>query len=854
MTNTNSGTGGNINISRINDSNHLIRRRISALLSEAVNKPLVTVCAGAGYGKTRAVSDFVRQQKNPVIWMQFSELDNIVSRFWESFTDAIAQLDVSLGKECRKLGFPDTKDKATQVFSFIHRNITNRPCLIVIDDFHLAREPVLLRFIERLMNELPADRTTILICRELPGINIEVRRTNGLVSDISETDLIFTENELSEYFKQQGLPPDSHLIHKILNDTKGWTFAVNLVAQSLKRFPNYFGYVEHAVKKNIFRLMESENWDTSSERLKRFITRLSLVNHLSAELVEIIAGSDEGLMDELRQQSAYIRFDSHGSAYLIHHLYLDFLHTKQNVLTEAEKRETYKAAADWCFDNDYMVDALAYYEKIGDYEAIASIIAEAPSHFLAGVAQLLKGIFERAPQEAFDRIDLLAPTHVRLIACIAPLWKAVELMEYYEKRFDALPENDPFRKRTMGAIYYIWGLARLALSTRDDRYDFDQYFAKMYDCLGDSPIDLCRNNHTVGPWASPVGSARAGAMEECIEAMTRSVSYIQQSYRDWMAGEDDLARGEFLFYQDNLPAAELFIVKALNRARKAGQHDVKHRALFYIIRIAVLQSDPAKAVQALKDMETQLNETEYYNRFYTYDVALGWYYYILRDPSMFPDWLKEEFAFCPDPIFLSNFGNQIRARHQYLLRNYPPLLDYISELKQGDSILYGRIEMLAMEACVHYQMKNKELAWSVLREAYEAAASNDILMPFIELGKDMRTLVMAALRNQPNGPAPIPGIPRAWLEKVRYKATSYAKSQSALIAEHKNNSDGNEELTAREHDILRDLYNGLSPAQIKDKRSISINTVRMNMKNIYEKLNVHRVTDLVRVVAEQKLV
>ena len=41
---------------------HLIRPRVNELLSKAIEKPLVIVCAGAGYGKTRAVYDFTKKK------------------------------------------------------------------------------------------------------------------------------------------------------------------------------------------------------------------------------------------------------------------------------------------------------------------------------------------------------------------------------------------------------------------------------------------------------------------------------------------------------------------------------------------------------------------------------------------------------------------------------------------------------------------------------------------------------------------------------------------------------------------------------------------------------------------------
>jgi len=119
-------------------------------------------------------------------------------------------------------------------------------------------------------------------------------------------------------------------------------------------------------------------------------------------------------------------------------------------------------------------------------------------------------------------------------------------------------------------------------------------------------------------------------------------------------------------------------------------------------------------------------------------------------------------------------------------------------------------------------------------------------MPFIELGKDMRTVAMAALQ------APDCGVPRPWLEMIRVRASAYAKNQSLLISESKRNH--GESLTAREQEILTDLYNGLSRSEIAARRDLSVNTVRAAVKSIYEKLNAHKISDVIRIAVEQGLV
>ena len=838
-------------------ANYLIRPRINALLADALKNPLVIVCAGMGCGKTRAVADFTLRYGLNTVWLQLTESDNVSSCFWENYTNAVAKLSKPLAQELTGLGFPDTEDKINQFMSVIDRYLSPyQNVLLVIDDLHIIKNPPVIRFLEYLICNLPPKRSLILICREFPQINIAKLKSKGHIPVIGEEELNFTESEISQYMRQTGLTVESRSLREIFKDTSGWAFYVDLIAWSLRKAPGYVGYVQNVMKHNISKLMEKEMWEAVSERLRRFWVRLSLVDNLPAELVAEFAAGDESLLSELNKESAYIRFDSYTGAYRIHHLFLDFLRTKQSILTYEEMCETYKKTADWCKQNDFKVCAMKQYANIGDYESVVSVLSEFTSPMPPDVAHCLLEVIDRISPETFDRVAMFAVAHVNALICLGRWDEAIELMAYYEAKFMRLPENDVLRNLTLSGIYYSWGKIRALMCTSDERYDSDIYYCKMLDCMIRNPLDSSlQNDCPFGLWLNMAGSSKKGAPEEYIESLSRIKDYSYRqlkglNLKGTLPDLDDFCRGELLFYQGGIQTAEPIIIRMLERAREERQLSAEYLALLYIGRIAVFQGDCAKAAKSIKDMEARLDEQEYSRRFINYEMALGWYYCVLRQPGMIPDWLKKNFAPYSHAYFIENCGNQIKARYCYLTKNYMPLLKYIGEMKQREAILYGRVEMLAMESCIRYLMQDKTAAFAALEEAYETASPNNIMMPFIELGKDMRTLTSAALRNLNSG------IPKLWLEAVNRKSSLYAKHQSMLISNYEktNGIKSEAKLSPRETEVLQDLYRGLSRLEIAAKQNLSINTINLNINKIYKKLNAHSVADVIRISAEQNLI
>jgi LuxR family maltose regulon positive regulatory protein len=825
---------------------------LNELLLKAVRYPLVVVCAGAGYGKTTAVSDFIKKYEAAKVWIQLSDRDNVGSRFWENFKNSLKKDNLAAANAFFEIGFPDDEEKLRRYRNKARDSFVEGKKVFVIDDFHCIEDPAVLRFMdENFINNIPPETTIFLISRSMVRANTAGMISRNRVFNVSESDLRFTENELAQYFHRMDISYKKENLYEIMQDTEGWAFAINLIARSYQRAPGYSGYVRNAMKQNIFQFLETEIWPEIPERLRDFLVQLSLIGHLSVDLIEKLAENDKDLVGELVKQSAYVRVDSNIGAYIIHPLFLEFLRKKHYSLSEKQKRKVYEISGKWCASNNFKVDAISYFKEANLFQEIVTILDGYSVQMPLDIAQFAAPILDKAPEDTFDRVEYLAEMHLRTHLCQGHWEKSLELLKFYETKFLKLPEDDIVRNRTLAQLYDCWTYILALISTKKDIYDFGIYIEKANKCASALEDPGKFGPYYPGAWSNYAGTSRKGSVDEFAAAVIKiGKSMTREFYKIKLMGQLELIQGELGFYRGDINSALTLLTLSAKEARAGNQFSFLNKALFYTLRIAVSQGNFTLAEQALKDIKAQQDKKAYIYRFIDYDIALSWYYCFLGMPEKMSEWLQEDFSPYIHAAFIENLGNQIKARFCYATRNFAPLLAYIGEMKGRESILFGRVEMLVMEACVHYLMKDREKAFDSLRNAYDNAHPNGIVMPFIEMGKDMRTLASAYLKTADNS------IPKPWLEDIGRKSASYAKRRSNVIAEYvqAHRLTSGITITPRETDILKDLSQSLSRAEIASNRGLSINTVKMVINSLYSKLGAENVADVIRIATERKMI
>ncbi|MDR1062222.1 MAG: LuxR C-terminal-related transcriptional regulator [Clostridiales bacterium] len=836
----------------------LPRPQIRRLLDTAVKQPLVLVVAGAGYGKTCAVSEFLREHKSSQIWMQMSEFDNLLERFWTNLTNAISLGNKRLAAKLASAGFPKTERQHARFLDTIKAELTpRRKYIVVLDDFHLVREKAISQFVERFVTARCANVTAILISRAEPDINLIALGEKGLSAQIGESDLRFDREEVAQYFRLIGITLPPKAVSKIYADIGGWAFAVNLIALSLKSGEPREDYAFAAVKLNIFRLIEKEVFSVSSARLQKLLIRLSLIEHLPLELLRELAG-DERLADEICGISSFIRYDTYADAYRVHHLFLEYLRSKQDLLTDAEKRETYQKAAAWCDAHGSKTDAVAYYERAGDYAGLASaayaLIRMTPSH----VAEFLLDVLGRIPEAALWENPELHIIKNKALQSLARFDEASSQARAIIDACESLPATR-INCWLLSECYFNLGFIGLYTALYSNVRDYTFYFEsgyRFYEASGRLTKGP-RERASVSAYVGRVGyPAQNGGLDQASEIFASYVDNTIRAKDGMMHGMVDLSFCETAYFKAEIKKAERLAYQAVSKARQAEQFQIENRALFFLLRISLHSGNADKTRQLLREMEAQLKNEQFLNGYTLNDIVTGWFYAQIRQIGKVAGWLKSSFEKSDLNSLLYGLENLVRAKCFLVEKKYHAVLATLDgqDAQYGlEAFLIGRLEVAALRAVCQYHIDDRKGSLRTLESAYAISRSDELDMPFIELGKDMRTLTSAAMKERDCA------IPQAWLEKINRKSSAYAKNLSQVILEYQNqnslNGSGSASvLTKRELDILTDLCHGLSKAEIASNRNISANTVKMVVQMIFSKLGAQNTANAIWIAASRQLI
>ncbi|MDR2634161.1 MAG: LuxR C-terminal-related transcriptional regulator [Treponema sp.] len=826
---------------------YLERSRMHQLLEQAVQNPLVTVVAGAGYGKTYAVYSFAQTQRYHTVWMQLSERDNNQERFWENFIQAMTFINTERAAQLRAIGFPETKRQFDWCISSIDGGrLSHKKYMFVYDDFHLLREKAVLEFLEHFFNIPFPNITFVIISRIKPAINTVNFFAHRLLAQITEEDLRFSPEEMIDYFQRQGitLPPEAAM--DLYQDTEGWIFALQLAGLSLKEGNKVADYGRASMRADMFTLIDERIFSSISQDLQKYLITLSLIEHWPLSLLTELA-PDQNLIQEMERIGSFIRYDIYLNAYRIHHLLLEYLHRHQQRLSEHEKQGVYTKAAQWCAANNLKIDAISYYEKARSYTELLQLVYTFPLALSDHVAEFLLPILDRAPPEVYAQNATAYILYTRILFILGKFEACTQKLTEIIQHFESLPPSQ-FNYRVLYGCYNNLGFVGLISCLYTHRYDFAPHFEKghYYYILSGHELHGPVTIMNLGSYACWFGSTEKADLEQYLQAVSATVSDLSTSMNGCAYGMEDLIRAELAYFKGDIPNAERFVYQALYKAQSRKQYEIETRAIFYLLRIHIYRGHYDTIQELFKRLEAQREIREYGNRYTLLDIVSGWFYIQIGQQDRTARWLTEDLEEGDAHSLMYAMEILVQAKYYLAGKNYSRVLDTLYKQRGSyglECFLFGKIERAILEAICRYHTGALVEAIRCLEDAYRLALPHALNMPFIEQGLHMGLLIGAAMKVSWSS------IPRDWLEKIRRYASAYGKQLISVAAQYQHTNAGPlpEALSPREQGVLLSLSQGLTREQIARDAALSLNTIKNTISCLYRKLGAVNRADAIRI-------
>jgi LuxR family maltose regulon positive regulatory protein len=356
------------------------RSQLIERLARGDPRPIISVVAPAGYGKTTLLSQWAAHNGQAFAWVSADEPDNDPKVLLTYVAQALDEVEPIDHRVFAALASPGSSVPGSVVprLGAAFSSMTP-PVVLVLDDVHVLHDRECQDALSVLAEHVPPGSRLVLAGREEPPLRIARLRAEGRLLEIGPDDLAFTLGEAASLLRDAGVALGEDDVAALHRQTEGWAAGLYLAALYLREGHPLasavvsFGGDDRLVSE----YMESEFLALVSPRQRAFLTRTAALKRMSGPLCEAVLeepGSAVVLADLARSNLLLVPLDRRAEWYRYHHLFRDML------LAQLHRREPgllpvlRHRAADWCLRNGSPEEALEYSMAAGDTDMTAGLV------------------------------------------------------------------------------------------------------------------------------------------------------------------------------------------------------------------------------------------------------------------------------------------------------------------------------------------------------------------------------------------------------------------------------------------------------------------------------------------------
>ncbi|CAL9636862.1 HTH-type transcriptional regulator MalT [Streptomyces sp. enrichment culture] len=381
MRSTDGGRSAAERISRVGADGVVPRPALCERLSAAGR--VTVISAPAGSGKTVLVRSWTERasMSGRVAWTAVGPDEHEPRRFWLSVLDAIRS--TLPGSALVK---PLTTAPDLDGWDIVERLLTDLAPLtdrvwLVIDDVHELASAEARRQLGLLVARAPSAVRFVLVTRRDVRLGLHRLRLDGELTEIRTADLRFTPEEARELLGAAGARLPKPALTLLYDRTEGWAAGLRLAALSLAGHPDPEGFAAEfsGSERTVAEYLLAEVLERQTGPVRGLLLRTSVLERVNGELADLLTGGSgsEGVLQDLERANAFvIGLDASRSWFRYHRLFADLLRLELRRTAPGELATLHRTAARWLAGHGYPVAAIRHAQAAGDWHPAARLLAD----------------------------------------------------------------------------------------------------------------------------------------------------------------------------------------------------------------------------------------------------------------------------------------------------------------------------------------------------------------------------------------------------------------------------------------------------------------------------------------------
>jgi LuxR family maltose regulon positive regulatory protein len=872
-----------------NLSSDLVNRdRLIELLRGSQEVPLTLVSAPAGYGKSVLVSQWLDQYEGLSFWLSLDKADSSLRRF---SAHLISNFQLQLPDHFQTTGkllhstdqIPVTALSACLLNDLLR---LDRPCTLVLDDYHVLRaDSSVHELLGAFLEHPPPTAHIILVTRNDPPLELIRYRAANVLLEVREFDLCFDSAESSRLISNlTGTVPSNEALINLDKQLEGWAAGLRLTSLVLNKTEDPDAFLK-SIRGGIPAIQEyllSEVVAGLDSNLREVVLKSSLLDRFCEELVAYVCEFSSGtppsgagaikLIDLIRHENLFIiSLDNGGRWYRYHHLFQYLLQSELSSVADTDIiAECHLRASQW-FESRNLPDEAVKHAKLAGDEDYAAGIIERNSYELLEIdqwyvldewlCQLSTEVVKKRPklllmkawtasyQQQLERaqefIELIPPLlekqqrgdefwgEVDLFRGIQSFWNGnfEESIRRLTRAQDRIPES---KAHAIAEVDLYLGIVTYMDGRKDDAVRMMDHQMRRYGVQ-----HLARRFATLA-----FVHAMSGELNELQVVANRMLAmdvFMRSPLTDaWAHYFLGLAALHSFRLETAISCFEKVIEIPYLPDRRAAIDAFSGLAL-----AQQLQGQPELALGTLNGFASFVHEHRRPEELAILhacrtrigllqeadQVQLADHYPVPEACGIFDLFMWVE------TLAMSRIRRLLSEGSEQSVADAQALIDQVRGLSQTACLTCQLIEVEVLQTLLHKRLDREEAALESLGESLALASHGGWIRPFVEAGEPIADL-LDSYRADADGDF----IGRVFASCRRSSTAAHVSTQDHTLVglvSRPSLAGGICDLTNRELDILELLAQRLQNKEIASQLFISTHTVKDHLKHIYQKLDVN---------------